>query len=58
MGNVISVRIYLLLVSNENGLAVAPATNTYNLLDVSFTEPGDKRLRRRISSTINMRNRL
>ena len=56
--DVISVRITLLLMSNADRLAVVPATNTYNLLDVSFTEPNDERLRRRFSTTINMRNRL
>jgi len=55
---VISVRITLLLMSNADRLAVVPASNTYNLLDFSFTEPGDERLRRRFSTTINMRNRL
>ena len=55
---VISVRINLLLMTNADRLAVIPANNTYNLLDFSFTEPGDERLRRRFSTTINMRNRL
>jgi hypothetical protein len=56
--DVISVRINLLLMTNADRLAVIPANNTYNLLDFSFTEPGDERLRRRFSTTINMRNRL
>jgi len=56
--DVVSVRVYLLLLSNDDRLAVTPATSTYNLLDVSFTEPGDSRLRRRISTTVKMRNRL
>ncbi|RKZ48385.1 MAG: hypothetical protein DRQ58_04580 [Gammaproteobacteria bacterium] len=56
--DVISVRITLLLMSNADRLAVVAANNTYNLLDFSFTEPGDERLRRRFSTTINMRNRL
>jgi len=55
---VVSVRIMLLLMSNKDFLTVTPATNAYSLLDASFTEPGDSRLRRRISTTINMRNRL
>jgi type IV pilus assembly protein PilW len=56
--DVISVRITLLLMSNADRLALIPATLTYPLLDFSFTEPGDERLRRRFSTTINMRNRL
>jgi type IV pilus assembly protein PilW len=56
--DVISVRITLLLMTNADRLAVIPANNTYNLLDFSFTEPGDERLRRQFSTTINMRNRL
>jgi type IV pilus assembly protein PilW len=59
MSNVISVRIILLLISQEDGLAVTNADSAYKLLDVLFTEPGtDRKLRRRISTTINMRNRL
>ncbi len=56
--DVMSVRIMLLLMSNADRLAVTTASNAYNLLDFSFTEPGDNRLRRRIFTTINMRNRL
>jgi len=56
--DVISVRIILLLMSNADRLAVVPASTTYTLLDFSYIGPTDERLRRRFSTTINMRNRL
>jgi len=56
--DVVSVRFILLLMSNADRLALSTASSTYNLLDTTFTSPVDGRLRRLISTTVNIRNRL
>jgi len=55
MGNVISLRISLLIRSIEDNLTLTPRAYTYN---GATTTPADNRLRRVFSSTIAVRNRL
>lgn len=53
-GNVVSVRIELLLQSVEDGIASQPQTYTFNGNTVT---PADRRLRQAFSTVISLRNR-
>lgn len=55
MGNVVSIRISLLVRTIDDNLAASPLTYTYN---GATTTPTDRRLRRVFNSTIAIRNRL
>ncbi len=55
--NVVSVRIGLLLLTEEDSLAPLADTNDYTILDQTVTAPGDRRLRRVLVTTIKVRNK-
>jgi type IV pilus assembly protein PilW len=55
--NVVSVRIGLLLVTDDDALAAQTDTANYTILDQTFTAPGDRRLRRLLVRTIKLRNK-
>ena len=56
--NVVSVRIALLVRSDEGAMLLPAAAPVYNLLGTSITVPRDTRLRRIFTATIAIRNRL
>ena len=57
-GNVISVRIMLLVRTIDENFNIDEDTNTYTLLDAAAYDPADEHLRRRVfSTTIQIRNR-
>ena len=56
--NVVSVRIALLVRSDEGAMPLPTVAPVYNLLGTSITVPRDTRLRRIFTATIAIRNRL
>jgi type IV pilus assembly protein PilW len=56
MNNVVSVRIALLLTTNDF-IATAVDSNTYTLLDATYDPVDDRRVRRVYTTTIALRNR-
>ena len=55
--NVVSVRIGLLLRTDDDELAAQTDTANYTILDQTFAAPGDRRLRRLLVRTIKLRNK-
>jgi type IV pilus assembly protein PilW len=55
--NVVSVRIGLLLLSADDGVTPLADTNNYVVVDETIAAPGDRRLRRVLTTTIELRNK-
>ena len=62
MDDVVSIRIGLLMVSEDDNLALETDTKSYTLLNQTIYSTGstanDKRLRKMITTTVKLRNRL